>query len=42
MLYDSFDVFVCRYKEAYYNPNLTTWVDDYKQQIPKNKFMGQC
>jgi len=28
--------------EAYTNPNLTTWVDDYKQTIPKNKLMGQC
>ena len=34
------DVF--RYIEAYTNPNLTTWVDDYKQSIPKNKFLGQC
>ncbi|RPD55804.1 glycoside hydrolase family 16 protein [Lentinus tigrinus ALCF2SS1-7] len=30
------------YKEAYANPNLTTWVDDYKQTIPKNKFLGEC
>ncbi|KAL1680245.1 glycoside hydrolase family 16 protein [Schizophyllum commune] len=24
------------------NPNLTTWVDDYKQQWPKNSFLGEC
>ncbi|KAJ7254664.1 beta-glucan synthesis-associated [Mycena haematopus] len=28
--------------QAYTNPNLTTWVDDYHQTIPKNKFLGQC
>ncbi|EJF66762.1 glycoside hydrolase family 16 protein [Dichomitus squalens LYAD-421 SS1] len=28
--------------EAYNNPNLTTWVDDYKRQFPKNKFLGEC
>jgi hypothetical protein len=31
-----------RYKEAYSNPNLTTWVDDYHQKIPKNKLVDQC
>ena len=31
-----------RYEEAYSNPNLTTWVDDYKQPMPKNKFLGEC
>lgn len=31
-----------RYEEAYYNPLLTTWVDDYKQPIPKNSFLGEC
>lgn len=30
-----------RYIDAYTNPNLTTWVDDYKQTIPKNSFLGQ-
>ncbi|KAI0737558.1 beta-glucan synthesis-associated protein-domain-containing protein [Daedaleopsis nitida] len=30
------------YKEAYSNANLTTWVDDYGQTIPKNKLLGQC
>ncbi|KAJ7363796.1 glycoside hydrolase family 16 protein [Mycena albidolilacea] len=34
--------YINTYSEAYTNPNLTTWVDDYKQTIPKNKFMGQC
>ena len=28
--------------EAYTNPNLTTWVDDFKQEWPKNKFKGEC
>lgn len=31
-----------RYIEAYTNPNLTTWVDDYKQAVPRNSFLGQC
>ncbi|KAI0724623.1 glycoside hydrolase family 16 protein [Cerioporus squamosus] len=30
------------YPEAYANPNLTTWVDDYHQTFPKNKFFGEC
>ena len=24
------------------DPNLTTWVDDYKQPLPKNSFLGEC
>jgi hypothetical protein len=32
-----------RYMEAYTNPNLTTWVDDFKQTIPKSKWVyHQC
>lgn len=31
-----------RYIEAYSNPNLTTWVDDYQQHWPNNSFLGQC
>jgi hypothetical protein len=31
-----------RYIEAYTNPLLTTWVDDYRQAIPKNKLVDQC
>ena len=31
-----------RHIEAYTHPNLTTWVDDYHQTWPKNKFLGQC
>lgn len=31
-----------RYLEAYTNPNLTTWRDDFKQPFPKNSFLGQC
>ncbi|PIL29702.1 hypothetical protein GSI_08140 [Ganoderma sinense ZZ0214-1] len=35
-------VYIDEYIEAYTNPNLTTWHDDYKQPIPKNSFLGQC
>lgn len=31
-----------RYIEAYTDPNLTTWRDDFKQPFPKNSFLGQC
>lgn len=31
-----------RYIEAYTNPNLTTWQNDYNQPFPKNSFLGQC
>ncbi|KAJ7363795.1 glycoside hydrolase family 16 protein [Mycena albidolilacea] len=34
--------YINTYLEAYTNPNLTTWVNDYKQTFPKNKFLGQC
>uniref|UniRef100_A0A8H8CRD2 GH16 domain-containing protein n=1 Tax=Psilocybe cubensis TaxID=181762 RepID=A0A8H8CRD2_PSICU len=34
--------YINEYIEAYTNPNLTTWVDDYKQTVPKNSFLGQC
>ncbi|KAF5389561.1 hypothetical protein D9757_004144 [Collybiopsis confluens] len=34
--------YINAYPEAYSNPNLTTWVDDYKQPIPKSSFLGQC
>ncbi|KAF8161089.1 glycoside hydrolase family 16 protein [Crassisporium funariophilum] len=34
--------YINKYLEAYTNPNLTTWVDDYKQTWPKNSFLGQC
>ncbi|KAJ3803416.1 beta-glucan synthesis-associated [Lentinula aff. detonsa] len=30
------------YLEAYTNPNLTTWRDDYKQPFPKSSYLGQC
>lgn len=32
----------CRYEEAYTNPNLTTWVDDYGQSVPKSSYLDQC
>ncbi|KAI0375069.1 glycoside hydrolase family 16 protein [Pilatotrama ljubarskyi] len=34
--------YINQYIEAYTNPNLTTWVDDYKQPKPKNKLLDQC
>ncbi|KAF7966826.1 hypothetical protein HWV62_36927 [Athelia sp. TMB] len=34
--------YIEQYIEAYTNPNLTTWVNDYKQTIPKSSFLGQC
>ncbi|KAK0475590.1 glycoside hydrolase family 16 protein [Armillaria luteobubalina] len=30
------------YNEAYSNPNLTTWVNDYGQAVPKNSLVDQC
>ncbi|KAH9948388.1 beta-glucan synthesis-associated [Amylocystis lapponica] len=30
------------YSEAYTNPNLTTWRDDFGQPFPKSSFLGQC
>jgi beta-glucanase (GH16 family) len=34
--------YIDRFPEAYTNANLTTWKDDYKQRIPKNKFIETC
>ncbi|KJA25874.1 glycoside hydrolase family 16 protein [Hypholoma sublateritium FD-334 SS-4] len=34
--------YINEYLDAYSNPNLTTWVDDYNQTVPKNSFLGQC
>ncbi|TFK37328.1 beta-glucan synthesis-associated protein [Crucibulum laeve] len=34
--------YINQYIEAYTNPNLTTWKDDFKQPIPKSSFLGQC
>ncbi|KAJ6466948.1 beta-glucan synthesis-associated [Mycena sanguinolenta] len=34
--------YINTYLEAYTNPNLTTWVDDFNQTIPKNSFLGEC
>ncbi|THU99542.1 beta-glucan synthesis-associated [Dendrothele bispora CBS 962.96] len=34
--------YINTYIEAYTNPNLTTWVDDYGQPFPKNSFLGEC
>ncbi|KAG8708287.1 hypothetical protein FRC09_001334 [Ceratobasidium sp. 395] len=34
--------YINTYIEAYTNANLTTWVDDYKQPLPKNKLIDTC
>jgi hypothetical protein len=34
--------YINQYIDAYMNPNLTTWRDDFNQTFPKNKFLGQC
>lgn len=34
--------YIDEYLEAYTNPNLTTWHDDFKQPVPKNRLVDQC
>ncbi|KAG6844560.1 hypothetical protein H0H87_005902 [Tephrocybe sp. NHM501043] len=34
--------YINTYIDAYTNPNITTWVDDYKQPWPKNSFVDGC
>lgn len=34
--------YINQYMEAYTNPNLTTWVDDFKQSFPRNKLVDTC
>ncbi|KAI4523055.1 glycoside hydrolase family 16 protein [Schizophyllum commune] len=34
--------YIAKFPEAYTNPNLTTWHDDYGQVIPKNSFLDEC
>ncbi|KAJ7188257.1 beta-glucan synthesis-associated [Mycena filopes] len=34
--------YINQYMEAYTNPNLTTWTDDFHQPWPKSKFLGEC
>ncbi|KAL4070806.1 glycoside hydrolase family 16 protein [Scleroderma citrinum] len=34
--------YINEYIEAYTDPNLTTWKNDYGQPFPKNSFLGQC
>ncbi|KIK46662.1 glycoside hydrolase family 16 protein [Suillus luteus UH-Slu-Lm8-n1] len=34
--------YINTYIEAYTNPNLTTWKNDFQQPFPKNSFLGQC
>jgi hypothetical protein len=34
--------YIEKFRDAYYNTNLTTWRDDYKQPFPKNNLVDQC
>ncbi|KAJ7312542.1 beta-glucan synthesis-associated protein-domain-containing protein [Mycena albidolilacea] len=34
--------YINQYMEAYTNPNLTTWVHDFRQVIPKNRLADTC
>ncbi|KIY69279.1 glycoside hydrolase family 16 protein [Cylindrobasidium torrendii FP15055 ss-10] len=34
--------YINTYSEAYNNPNLTTWKDDYKQTVPRNSLVDGC
>ncbi|KAI0305008.1 beta-glucan synthesis-associated [Russula brevipes] len=34
--------YIQKYLEAYTNPNLTTWQDDFGQPFPKNNLTSQC
>jgi hypothetical protein len=34
--------YINTYIEAYTNPNLTTWRDDYGQTFPKNRLLETC
>lgn len=34
--------YIEKYQEAYTNPNLTTWRNDYGQPFPNNSFAGEC
>lgn len=34
--------YINQYIEAYTNPNLTTWIDDYGQRFPKNNLIDNC
>ncbi|KAF8514321.1 beta-glucan synthesis-associated protein [Hysterangium stoloniferum] len=34
--------YINAYIDAYTNPNLTTWRDDYKQPFPKNRLIDNC
>ncbi|TFK30804.1 beta-glucan synthesis-associated protein [Coprinopsis marcescibilis] len=36
------EAYINQYIEAYTNPNITTWKDQYQQPFPKNRFLGQC
>ncbi|TFK96549.1 beta-glucan synthesis-associated [Pterulicium gracile] len=34
--------YINTFHEAYTNPNLTTWLDDYKQVFPKSRLVDNC
>jgi len=36
------EAYINQYIEAYTNPNLTTWRNDYGQPFPKSSLLGQC
>ncbi|KIP11409.1 glycoside hydrolase family 16 protein [Phlebiopsis gigantea 11061_1 CR5-6] len=36
------EAYINTYIEAYTNPNLTTWRDDFKQPFPKSSFLKEC
>ncbi|KAI0082382.1 concanavalin A-like lectin/glucanase [Panus rudis PR-1116 ss-1] len=36
------EAYINQYIEAYTNPNLTTWREDFGQPFPGNSFLGQC
>lgn len=36
------EAYIKSYPEAYSNPNLTTWKNDYGQPVPKNNLTSQC
>ncbi|KAF8349747.1 beta-glucan synthesis-associated protein [Amanita rubescens] len=36
------EAYISQFSEAYTNPNLTTWVNDYGQTMPQNKLVTPC
>lgn len=42
VIYYSCRMHLNRYIDAYTNPNLTTWKDDYGEPFPKNNLVDEC